>query len=197
MIRPSLNAAYLLITGVSIIAVTVSFLVYRPMMATLSEKRERGQKLEQTIEERKTFLTDSASKKNTLLEQRTNEQILAVAFPVVDDMDAILRILHRAATAAGGTIQTIRNTSLEEQRDARIRQAQQGGETIPQFVVPLGADIQFNGSYQQLRVFLGELEKSPRLIDVSALDITRSGTVTDLISTSLTIRFYRYGTASN
>ena len=195
MIRASLNAAYLLMTGVILIAVALSFLVYRPMMTTLSEQRQVGRDKEKQLTERKAFLTSLESKKNELDNQRTNERTLSVALPATDDIDTILRIVQQAAQTSGGSIGNLLNTSQEEQRDARIRESRNEGDRLPGFVVPLSVSTEFVGSYQQLRVFVGELEKSSRLIDIKQINIARSSTATDVINASLTLRFYRYGSA--
>jgi len=193
MIRTSLNVAYLSVTGVVLIAIAVSFLVFRPMLITLSQQRMQNQERDKTITERNTFLKSLESKQNMLDQEKTSERVLSVALPESDSFDDVVRILQRSATTAGGTIRTINNTSVEQQRNALIRQGREGEEQLFQSITPLGADIEFIGSYQQLRVFLGELEKSPRLIDVMSLDISRSDKTTDIITVKMSLRFYHYG----
>jgi Tfp pilus assembly protein PilO len=171
MTRTSLNTAYLLLTGVVIVAVVVFVMVLQPMMASISATRQRTAETENELNQKKKFLNTLERKQSVLRTQQAHENMLAIALPTDEAFDDVVRILHRAAGASGGIVTSVENSSVESQRDAAIRQSQNESSSVPSSVLPLTASVQFRGSYQQFRLFLEQLEKAPRLIDIDSMKV--------------------------
>ena len=113
--------------------------------------------------------------------------------PTDDAYDDAIRAINIAATAAGATVQKISDQSASAQ--SILNSERSRGETvnIPETVLPLAANVEINSTYQQLRAFLENLEKAPRLIDVYSISTQAQKNQSDQLSTKIIIRFYRRG----
>ena len=194
MIRATVNAAYLLLAGAILLAFVTVILLFQPLLSEISSTRTELVTATARLEERNNFLKNLDRKQTTLRSQGVNERMLSVALPSDEAFEDLTRVLHRAATAAGGTLADISNATTESQRNSSIRRNQGTTNTVPASVTELSAGLKFKGTYQQTRVFLEQLERAPRFIAVDNLKLQRDGVATlDQLTVELNIRFYKEG----
>lgn len=188
----SINTSYLVLAGVIVIGASVIFAVVQPLVGDIQSLQTEIEGRQQQIAEREAFLRSLDQKIATLAREAQHEQQLNVVLPVSEEEEDVLRIIHQAATASGVTVRRLNNISAGIQNAMNSRRARGDGVSVPATVTPLGVELDFAGSYQQLRVFVGELQRAPRLLDITNLEIQRNALVVDSISGTLTIQFYRY-----
>lgn len=194
MATSSLNAPYLVLTGVIIIGLAAIFTVYQPLVNDTLAIRKDAEAKSATLADREAFLRTLDQKIAALNGQTLHEQQLEVVLPADESVEDILRVIHQAAAASAATIESISNQSASVQGSLNAQRAR--GETV---AMPAGVDIlaftlEFNGGYNQLRQFLTALEKSPRLIDITRIEITRNQQQLDVIDGQVSLRFYKHST---
>lgn len=194
MIRSAANIAYLLLVGAVLLAFVAAILLFQPLVSEINTTRTEVASAAAQLEERNTFLNNLDRKQTTLRSQEANEHMLSVALPSDEAFEDLTRVLHRAATAAGGTLTDVSNATTESQRNSTIRRSQGEKNSIPTSLTELSAGLKFKGTYQQTRVFLEQLERAPRFIAVDNLKMQREGAATlDQLVVELIIRFYKEG----
>lgn len=194
MTRSTLNAAYLLLAGAILLAFVAMILLFQPLLGEISSTRAELAAATVRLEERNTFYKNLDRKQTDLRSQEVNERMLNVALPADEAFEDIARVLHRAATAAGGVLTDVSNATTELQRDSTIRRSQGAKNTVPAGVTELSAGLKFRGTYQQTRVFLEQLERAPRFIAVDNLKLQRDeAAALDQLTVELNIRFYKEG----
>lgn len=186
----SINAPYVVLSGVSLVAIVVVFTVLRPLLAEIGDRRDKI--VEQTVllQDREEFLRTVDRKIASLQVQQEEEARLAVMLPEKERIEDALRIFHQTAQVSGLTIDTVINNSSSVQSQVNSRRARGESVAIPTNVIPLGVGLTINGTYQQLRAFITELEKTPRLMDIISITINRNETAPDQISGEMLLQFY-------
>lgn len=189
----SLHIPYIVISGVVLLAILVVFTVFTPMVSAIRAQQEQAQSLLVDLQRKEDFLQSLDQKKQQLATQKADEDKLNVILPTTDSYDDMLRVISTAATNAGNVVEKVDNRS--DGAAAALNSQRSRGEKvdIPADVTPLSANVSVRGTYQQLRAFLTNLEKSPRLNDVLKVSIKRSSDQTDELSTDLLIQFYFRG----
>lgn len=189
----NVSTAYLILTGVIVVGVAGIFAFVRPLSATVQELRADITASQAQLGEREEFLRTLDQKIAALTREATHEAQLNVVLPVSSDTQDVVRLVHQAQVASGGAVRRLDNITAGLQGAANARRARaEGAAALPADIVPLGFEIDFTGSYQQLRVFLGELERAPRLLDIARLEIQRNLQTPDSVTAHLTAQFYRY-----
>jgi len=188
----SSNTSYLILVGVIAISLVVVFAVLQPMLDEIQEDRAAVEAKEQTLSERETFLRTLDQKIAALTREAQHEQQLNVVLPVAEEGEDVVRLIHQAEIASGGTVRRVNNISAGIQNSLNNSRSRGESAALPEEVVPLGMELDFAGSYQQLRVFLSELQRAPRLLDITTLEIRRNVQVTDSLTATMTLQFYRY-----
>lgn len=193
MASNSLSTSYLLLTGVILISLVVIFTVIQPLASEIASLRQANAATAVKAAQREAFLRTLDQKISALTRQAQHEQQLNVVLPVSDETEDVVRIIHQAERTSGGIALRLNNisTGLQSSRNARQARGEEG--SLPDKTDPLGFEIDFAGSYQQLRVFLGEIQRAPRLMDVVSLEIRRNTQVPDSVTATLIVQFYRYG----
>lgn len=194
MNRQFTNALYLLLAGEIIVAAAIVFIVFLPMTQEIQDQRRTRGTIEGMYNERRQFLETIDRKRGELERKQADEKLLAVALPTHDAMEDVTRLIYRAAQTSGATVGDLQNTSINEQRDVTAQRAQGEGPSLPEDVVPFGLEIEASGTYQQMRVFMDQLEKAARIIDVQALEMKRNSESSEVLSASLSLRFYGHRT---
>jgi Tfp pilus assembly protein PilO len=191
MAKLSLNVPYLVLTGVILLAIVMIFAWYRPLWLEVQARRAELSITQQQLAERQAFLLAVDRKKTELAQQAEYERQLDVVLPADASVDDVTRLLHRTSQVAGITITNITNDSANEQSNVvTARESNQELVGIPTNVVPLAFKVQALGSYQQLRTWHEQLEKSPRLIDVTALRYKITGV--DQVTADMTLRLFHF-----
>lgn len=193
MPRSTLNAAYLLLAGAVIFVFAAAILLFQPLIADISTTRADAAAARARLEERNTFYKNLDQKRITLQAQESNERMLGVALPTDESFADVVRILHRAATAAGGTIADISNATTEAQRNASIKLSAGEKSPVPAGLVPLTVAVKFKGTYQQCRVLLEQLARSPRFMAVESMQAQRDEAALDQLTIELSLRLYQEG----
>lgn len=192
MTRSSLSLPYVVLSGVIIVGVVLVFSVFRPELKRISATRASVRATEATTTERRERLQTIDRKISELNTQANREKELSVLLPTDDSFQDMVRIVDRAAAATGVTVQNIKNTSSSVQAQARSARARgKGGPTLTD-IVPLGAAVEAQGSYGQVRAFLEQLETSVRLIDARQVRLVRNEDVSDQVTAELALQFYSY-----
>lgn len=187
----SLNTPYITIAGVIIIAIVAMFSIISPMLSEAQQTRTRIVGYEAALKEKQDFLKNLGRKREELQIQRVHEERLNVMFPTDDALDDALRVINLAAAGSGATIQKISDYSANIQAGLNAQRSRGESTTIPESVTPLGVQVDVGSTYQQLRVMLENLEKSPRLSDVISISTKRANDTSDQLTTTLVIQFYR------
>lgn len=188
----NINFAYLILVAAVGISLAGLFAFVRPLLETVGELRYDITATRALLAEREKFLGTLDQKIAALARQAQPEAQLNVILPASADTQDVVRIIHQAQAASGGAILRLDNISPSLQSAANAKRARAGGSALPDNVVPLGFDLDFTGSYQQLRVFIREVTRAPRLFDITRLEIQRNVQTPDSVTAHLTAQFYRY-----
>ena len=192
MAKQSLNLPYILLTGIILAGIVSVFMVLRPQYAAWQVTRDQLTQVQDKIVERETFLLNIDRKKAELQGEQIHEKQLAVILPTDEALDDVARLLHKMSEATGVIISRINNGGDGER--ARIRALRARGEIgdIPANVEPVSVELQIAGNYQQLRQFIDRIEKSPRIMDIVSLQITRNNENAELLNVILQLRMYEH-----
>lgn len=188
----SINTSYLVLAGVVVVSSALIFAVLQPLLGDIQSLQAEIESRQHSLAEREAFLRTLDQKIATLAREAQHEQQLNVVLPVAGEEEDVLRVIHQAATASGGTVRRVNNISAGIQNSINSRRARGEGVSVPATVAALGVELDFASSYQQLRVFLTELQRSPRLLDIPNLEIQRNTQAPDSVASTMTIQFYRY-----
>lgn len=190
MAQFSLNTPYFVLTGAIIIGIAVMFILYQPMLNTIIALQNDIKMRQAVLKEKEEFLQTIDRKLKDLTAQVQHEQQLEVVLPARESFEDALRIVEIAAATAGGTIIDLGNDSGSAQAELNSQRSRGEAVAIPSSVKPLGIRLTYIGTYQQLRVFLEQLERSPRLIDITAFNVTSSTEAPDQLTGDLSLHFY-------
>lgn len=191
MNRSLLSAAYLILAGEAIIGVIVLFVVLLPLQRQIQADRTQVKELSAAVTERENFLETIDEKQRSLDQKKSDELLLAVALPTDNAIDDSIRVLHTAANVSGLSISSIQNTSANELRSVTSRRAQGQAISLPENIVPLGLDVDVEGTYQQIRVFLEQIENAPRLMDIMSIEMSRPQDEVEILGANFSIRLYQ------
>lgn len=192
MASSSLTTAYLVLAGAVIAAVAMVVITIQPLVRDIGVVRGDISLARARLVEREDFLRTLDAKVAALARESQHERQLNVVLPVADEHQDVVRIIHQAGIASGGVVRQLNNISPGVQSNLNARRARGEEFALPGNVAPLGFSIDFAGSYQQLRVFLDQLVRAPRLLDIVSLEIRRSDQALDTVSAVMTVHFYRY-----
>ncbi len=189
MTNQSINIPYLILTGALALAVIVVFTIFKPLLTDITRAQTDMQNQQAVLEQKQDFLHNLDQKKAFLNNQTDVEKKLAAMLPADDQMEDVIRILQIAATESGGILNTIKNetNSIKGKADAK---SARGGTAVVD-VDLLGFGLQFQGSYQQTRAFIGKITASPRLLDITTMTLRRDTQNPELIITEMNIHFYK------
>lgn len=194
MAKQSLNLPYLLLAGTVVIGIMVASFIFRPQWQDWQAQQEQLRTVEERLANRRDFLLAVDRKKTQLAQQAEAERQLAVVLPADPALDDMTRIVNRAGQASGIVIDSIANVSTSEQSSFLAAQERAQDTSLSVGVVPLAFTLKVRGTYQQMRAFHEQLEKSPRLVDVVSLNYERNSTQPDQVVVTMRLRFYTFQT---
>lgn len=192
MASNSLTTPYLVVSGVIILALASVVAFIQPQVAQIGRLREDIAATRAQLTTRQEFLRTLDTKVAALARESQHEKQLNVVLPQAEEHADVVRLIHQAAVASDGAIQRLSNISANVQSVLNARRSRREAVALPQNVTPLGFEIEFAGSYQQLRVFLSQLSLAPRLLDITNLEVRRSAQAIDTIGATLIVHFYHY-----
>lgn len=186
----SINTAYIILSGVVIIAAVAVFVVLRPLVQEVQTLRGEIQQNELVLQDKEEFLRTIDRKLAALQTQQDQEKRLQVVLPTEERIEDTLRVLHDAAARTGVTLKTVANDSASAQTVINSKKARGETVSIPSSVVPLLVNVKYVGTYQQIRAFITEVQKSPRLMDIQRLEMSGDSKQTDIIEGNMAVQFY-------
>lgn len=188
----NLTIPYLVLAGVIVVSLGLIVAYLQPAVREIQGLRETITTLRARQVARADFLRTLDAKVAALARESQHEKQLNVVLPAADEHKDVVRLIHQAQLASGGVVQNLSNTSAGIQSSLNASRARGDATPLPENIVPLGLELEFSGSYQQLRIFLDQLVRAPRLLDITSLEIRRNAEALDTIGSTLTINFYRY-----
>lgn len=193
----SLNTPYIILTGVVVLVIVFVFAVIQPLMGEIGQYRDQIGSTQQKIDERQEFLAAVDRKLAQLQSRAQDEERVAVILPSSEEIEDALRVVHQAGQTSGVELSQLRNNSSSAQSQITAKRARGQVVNLPADVLPLSFSIDYSSTYQQLRAWLTELERSPRLMDVIKITGSRSTTQVDRITGEVVVNFYMQETSSN
>lgn len=192
MTRQNLSLPYFLLTGAVVIAILASITLFRSQINYVQETRTAISQHESQLAEKQAFVASIDRKISELATHQSTEQELSMILPEDGAYQDMLRIIERLATESQVTVTGITNKTNQSLAQARAVKVKGQGVSLPDHVMPLGADLSISGDYQRIRQFLGSLENQVRLVSVPKLDISASESAEVPITANLSVNFYRY-----
>lgn len=190
MAATSLNTPYIVITGTIVAAVVVMFTIFQPLLSDIQDINNRISTTQSVVTEKENFLRGLDRKREELQVQRVHEDRLNVMLPNDSGYDEVVRVISLSASNAGLTVQKMENKSSALQSAINGQRARGETVSIPPGVTPIAAEVDVVGTYQQLRAFLNNLEKSPRLTDVTKISSKSNEVQPDQVMSKLIIQSY-------
>jgi Tfp pilus assembly protein PilO len=190
MAQESLSLPYITLTGTVFLAIVVAFLVVLPQIEQWQVRQAAIDSVRAQLEERQLFLASIDQKSAQLRTQAAAEQELQVVLPAEESFDDVLRLIDRQAAAAGILIKSVTNETVSTQTANRVAQALGAETALPDELIVHGAMINWQGSYQQARQFVGLVENAVRFTDITDITLTQVDGQPDLLNGTFAITFY-------
>lgn len=189
-LNTSINTPYLVLTGVVVIAIVFIFAVIQPQLDAMSKLRHEITDNTNTLATKQAFIQSLGSKVQQLQSQPQAEQQLAVVVPQTDMTQDIVRVVNQYASQVGLVVITLTNNSTERQAQLDASVARGDVTATPSDVRTLSFQVETSGTYAQLRDFLKNLEKSPRIIDVVHLSIKQGAAQPGQVNAAIDMQAY-------
>lgn len=186
----SLNTPYLVLTGVVVIAIAFLFIVLQPIMQDINALQTTIAADTASLKTKKDFLETLDIKVKQLDSQADVERQLSVVLPASERSQDVIRIINEYSNQAGLTTISVTNNSSQQAAQANAERSRGDGSSTPDTVLVTTLDLSVKGSYSQLRTFLGLLEKSPRILDVTRLLIKEIGGQPGQIEAAVSLQLY-------
>lgn len=186
----SLNAPYLSLTGAIVVAVVFLFVVLQPMMDDANTIRHTIAADQETLRDKQAFLSSLDAKMQQLQALSDVESQMAAVLPETDRNEDIIRVFHEYATQSGLTIVSVVNNSSTTDAQASAALARGDANEVPAGVKTLSFEVGTSGSYEQLRLFLTLLGKSPRIIDVKGVVLKQVSLQPGQVTATITMQLY-------
>lgn len=186
----SLNTPYLVLTGVVVIAIAFLFIVLQPIMQDINALQTTIAADTASLKTKKDFLETLDIKVKQLDSQADVERQLSVVLPASERSQDVIRIINEYSNQAGLTTISVTNNSSQQAAQANAERSRGDGSSTPDTVLVTTLDLSVRGSYDQLRTFLGLLEKSPRILDVTGLLIKEVAGQPGQVEAAVSIQLY-------
>ncbi len=186
----SLNTPYLVLTGVVVIAIAFLFIVLQPIMQDINALQTTIVADTASLKTKKDFLETLDIKVKQLDSQTDVERQLSVVLPASERSQDVIRIINEYSNQAGLTTISVTNNSSQQAAQANAERSRGDGASTPDTVLVTTLDLSVRGSYDQLRTFLGLLEKSPRILDVTGLLIKEVAGQPGQVEAAVSIQLY-------
>jgi Tfp pilus assembly protein PilO len=191
MTKTSLNLPYLLLTGTIIVCIATVIAVMYPTYADIKTFQQKTTETNSQVITQRDYLKTIDQKITALNSQQAQEKKLSVILPTNGNVDQdTMRAISQISSATGVTIIHILNESEDLQSAIRANVAHGNSGDLPADVLPFGLNIQASGTYQQIRDFLGQLEKTIRLTDVTSIDLSKNEQQPDQLNANIVLQSY-------
>ncbi|MEK7500199.1 MAG: hypothetical protein AAB649_06390 [Patescibacteria group bacterium] len=186
----SLNTPYIFLTGVVLIAVVFLFVVMRPMIEQANVLKQQIAQNTQTLKNKEEFYNSLSVKLEQLSALPEVEKQMATVLPDTDRTQDTLRVLNEYATQAGLLITGVTNSSPANTAKANAARTRGDDLTVPAEVRTLAFSVSATGAYEQVKLFLSLLAKSPRIIDVKEIAFEHDAKDPGQVSAQLNMQLY-------
>lgn len=186
----SLNTPYLTLTGAIVVAVVFLFVVLQPMMDDANTIRHTIAADKEKLSDKQAFLSSLDAKMQQLQALSDVENQIAAVLPETDRNEDIIRVFHEYATQSGLTVVSVANNSSTSDAQANAARARGDVDDIPSGVKTLSFEVGVAGSYEQLRLFLSLLAKSPRIIDVKGVIVKQVSLQPGQVTATINMQLY-------
>lgn len=190
MTRSSYSTPYLVLSIASVIAVSAVFLVFWPSLQNIKSYLEQTQSVQKEISAKKNELASLQNKYAILELNREKEKELNIMLPTEENVEDILRLIDKSASASGVSIDSITDSTSGARSYARSERARDSENALPEGAMPVQLQVQSAGTYQQIRNFLTEIDNSIRLAEVRKISMQRSDTNPDSIRADITLFYF-------
>lgn len=189
-VNTSLNTPYLVLTGVVVIAIAFLFVVLQPLMDSINTTKSDIETHTMSLTEKENFLKSLDIKIAQLRSQGDVERQLAAIIPETERSQDIIRVIDQYAKESGVTVTTVTNSSEQSRAREHADKARGDIDLVPEGLQTSTLQLAVSGTYQQVRTFIDGLQKSPRIIDVTHVTITKSLAQLDAVTASFIIKAY-------
>lgn len=170
----SLNTPYLFLTGTVLIAVAALFLQLQPTMDEANSIQQTIASDAQILAETQQFLNSLDAKTQQLQALIGVESQMATILPESQRPQDAIRVLHEYAAQSSVILRDISNNSATNDAQANAARARGENKSLPETVNILSFKINLTGAYEQVRLFLTLLGKSPRIVDVTGITFNQA-----------------------
>ena len=191
----SLNTPYLFLTGTVLVAIVSLFTLLQPMMDDVNTIRQTITADTQTLKDRQDFFSSLDAKTKQLQTLAGVESQMATILPETERPQDAIRVLHEYAAQSGVVVDSISNTSSTSGAQANAAIARGDGTALPASLNILSFKLNMGGSYEQVRLFLTLLGKSPRVVDVTEVAFKQAPAEPGRITADITIQLYSQQTS--
>lgn len=189
-VNTSLNAPYLVLTGAVVIAIAFLFAVLQPLMDSINTVKSDIASHTTELSEKNEFLQSLDAKLAQLQAQSSIEQQLATIIPEKERSQDIVRVLGQYAQESGITLVSVTTNTAQTKPRATSSKARGDINLVPDGLQAITFQLNTAGTYQQARAFMNGLQKSPRIVDISRVTISKVPTQPDAVTAAFTIKVY-------
>lgn len=188
MARATTGVAYLVLGLVLLGSLVFTVFVTLPAWSAWRSARDQLAAKIVEREQRREFLADIDSRSAELKTYERDARALGVAFPETKAPADLAAVVHALSTRNGVVVESMgepklrkASTSPPSERLPATARGDEGGEQAPSGIPPREAVapsrayeflLTARGTYAQLRSFLLDLERSLRLFDLTAVELT-------------------------
>ncbi|MEO6077992.1 MAG: type 4a pilus biogenesis protein PilO [Candidatus Andersenbacteria bacterium] len=189
-LNTSINTPYLVLTGVVLVAIVFIFAVMQPQLDDISTLRHDITDNTSLLATKQEFVQNLASKVQQLQAQPQAEQQLAIVVPQGDMTQDIVRVIGQYGSQVGLVVTSMTNNSVERQAQLDASIARGDVTSSPSNVRTLSFHVEAKGAYGQARDFVKQLEKSPRIMDITHVSIKQDAQQGGQVSVALDFQAY-------
>lgn len=172
------------------IAIAFLFVVLQPLMDSINSTKSDIEAHTMSLTQKNNFLNSLSVKIEQLASQGDVERQLAAVIPETERSQDIIRVIDQYAKESGVTVITVTNNSSESTAHTNANKARGDIDLVPEGLQTITLQLAVSGTYQQVRTFIDGLQKSPRIVDVVHVVITKSSTQVDGVAASFEIKAY-------
>ena len=193
----SLNLPYLVLSLVVVAVVVASVFVYVPLTQGIMNTRAEVGRLDSDIINIGKEISLVDKKMSEFNKLKTYEDQMDIVLPVNDAEAEALRVINTAASTSGVLIQTAGNSTegLRQRQEAEVRRDIDTGFPDGVTVVSYRLDIQ--GTYGQIRGFISEIERAPRLAEINSVSLSQDTQNPEQMRAAVVVYLYSYITPKN
>ncbi len=188
----SLNLPYLIVSIAVISAVLFAILVNTPQVQGILDNRTQADQLDQDIAGVSLEISQIDEKLAQFNQLKTYEDQMDIVLPVDDQEADILHILDSAASNTGITLSKVNNHTTNYRQKQRAEDKRSISTGLPDGITFVTYSLELHGGYDQIRSFIAEIEKSPRLAEINSVSLSRDEQNSDQLYAAMNLYLYTF-----